>query len=339
MKKIQRLVAALMLLTLAFTLACNKPDDPNNGGNGGGGENDNVRVTTYTPQDVTQTTATLGGDVIATPGLTLTELGVCWGEDRNPTVNDMHLSTTNWSEPFTYTVTGLEPGTSYHVRAYAFRGLEYYYGADKSFTTDAGGGVGNGIYNGHAYVDLGLPSGTLWATCNVGAKKPEEYGDYFAWGETEAKEKYNWSTYKYCNGYYNTLTKYCNMSYYGYNGFSDNLTSLEPSDDAATANWGDGWCMPTMDQWNELVDNTGSRWATQNGVYGRFFTALNGNSLFLPAAGSYYEGSELHGQGDWCNYWSTALCTSLPECACGFPSIADRCNGWPIRPVRSLRRK
>ena len=139
----------------------------------------------------------------------------------------------------------------------------------------------------HAYVDLGLPSGLLWAACNVGANAPEEYGDYFAWGETQPKDVYNWSTYQYCMGSNNTLTKYCTDPNYGYNGFTDNLTILLPEDDAATANWGNGWRMPTKEEWQELLDNTTVTWTQQNGVNGRLFTGSNGNSLFLPAAGRW----------------------------------------------------
>ena len=90
----------------------------------------------------------------------------------------------------------------------------------------------------HEWVDLGLPSGTLWATCNVGASSPEGYGDYFAWGETEPKDYYDWSTYKWCNGNEVTLTKYCTDSFFGYNGFTDGKTELDPEDDAAYVNWG-----------------------------------------------------------------------------------------------------
>ena len=94
----------------------------------------------------------------------------------------------------------------------------------------------------HEWVDLGLTSGTLWATCNVGATAPEDYGDYFAWGETEPKEDYSWSTYKWCNGSYKTQTKYCTNSKYG---TVDDKTELEPEDDAAFVNWGSTWRMPT----------------------------------------------------------------------------------------------
>ena len=163
----------------------------------------------------------------------------------------------------------------------------------------------------HAYVDLGLPSGTKWATCNVGADSPEDYGDYFAWGETTPKETYNWATYQYCNGSQNTLTKYCSDASYGYNGFTDDLTTLLPEDDAATANWGPDWRMPTDEEWQELYDNTTHTWTTQNGVYGRLFTATNGNSLFLPAAG-YRGSSSLQYAGSHGNYWSSSLNTDDP---------------------------
>lgn len=97
----------------------------------------------------------------------------------------------------------------------------------------------SGTANGHEWVDLGLPSGTLWATCNVGANKPEDYGDYFAWGETTTKSTYNWDTYIYANGPINKLTKYCNNANYADNGFTDNLTTLQGRDDPATS-WGSG---------------------------------------------------------------------------------------------------
>ena len=130
--------------------------------------------------------------------------------------------------------------------------------------------AGNGTYKGHDYVDLGLPSGTMWATCNVGAESPDQYGDYYAWGETAPKDTYNWSTYKYSNGDYNLLTKYCSKSDFGFNGFTDDLVTLQPNDDAATANWGEGWCTPTYNQWVELLRKCTHSWTTINGVKGVF---------------------------------------------------------------------
>ncbi len=167
--------------------------------------------------------------------------------------------------------------------------------------------------NVHEYVDLGLPSGTLWATTNIGADNPEDYGDYFAWGETTPKDVYNWSTYKWCNGSNNTLTKYCFDSSYGYNGFVDNKTELDPEDDAATANWGPEWCMPTKEQQDEVQDYCTSEWTTRNGVNGRLFTStINGASLFLPAAGyrGYY--GELYFAGSDGYSWSRTLGASRP---------------------------
>ena len=199
----------------------------------------------------------------------------------------------------------------------------------------------SGTYNGHDYVDLGLPSGTLWATCNVGADTPEDYGDYFAWGETQPKEVYNWSTYQYNNDRAQ-LTKYCNNPNYGYNGYTDNLTTLLPEDDAATANWGNGWRMPTKEEWQELYNNTTHTWTTQNGVNGRRFTASNGNSIFLPAAGNRWDG-ELINAGSRGYYWSRSLFTGSPYNAwglyfgsddCSMGSYGSRYYGFSVRPVR-----
>ncbi len=195
----------------------------------------------------------------------------------------------------------------------------------------------------HAYVDLGLPSGLLWATCNVGANNSEDYGDFFAWGETQPKDTCDWSGYQYANGTSwedPQLTKYCNNSNYGYNGFIDNLTTLLPEDDAATANWGDGWRMPTKEEWEELYNNTTVTWATQNGVNGRIFTASNGNSLFLPAAG-FRHGSSLYLSGSYGSYWSSSLNTDDPSGAWelylhsgGYlMDYYDRCCGQSVRPV------
>lgn len=163
------------------------------------------------------------------------------------------------------------------------------------------------------WIDLGLPSGLLWAECNVGATALEEYGNYFAWGETTPKRIYDWSTYLYSEdgeGRLPTLTKYNNSTDYG---TVDSLTTLEAVDDAATANMGGGARTPTHDEWQELMNNTNSEWTTLNGVNGRRLTStINGNSIFLPAA-SYRTGSEdLIGAGYMGRYWSSSLNADHP---------------------------
>lgn len=196
------------------------------------------------------------------------------------------------------------------------------------------------------WVDLGLPSGLLWATRNVGATAPEQYGDYFAWGETQPKTVYDWSTYRYYNcdndGYCG-FTKYCTDGIYGLNGFVDNLTILQPGDDAATANWGSGARTPTLQEWRELMQYTTHQWTTYNGVLGRCFTGSNGNSIFLPAAGGRWDSSLLE-VGSYGNYWSSSLDTYDPCVACSFyfhsgsydaSDHYGRFCGFSVRPVRS----
>ena len=164
-------------------------------------------------------------------------------------------------------------------------------------------------FEGLEYVDLGLPSGLKWATCNVGADTPEEYGDYFAWGETEPKTSYNWSTYKYCNGDQYSMTKYCTKSSYG---TVDNKTTLELTDDAAHVNWGGNWRMPTTAEQEELMSSSNCTWTwtTQNGVNGYKVTSVvNRNSIFLPAAGYRYDDG-LDDAGSTGDYWSSSLYTN-----------------------------
>ena len=191
----------------------------------------------------------------------------------------------------------------------------------------------------HEYVDLGLS--VKWATCNVGANKPEEYGDYFAWGEVEPKEEYNWRTYKWYNGSNDTQTKYCTNSSYG---TIDNKTTLEAADDAATANWGGSWRMPTTEEQQELIDNCTWTWTAQNGVYGYKVTSkksgYTNKSIFLPAAG-FCDGSSLYSAGNYGNYWSSSLCTGDPNGAWAvyfasgsvFMDFNSRAYGYSVRPV------
>ena len=192
------------------------------------------------------------------------------------------------------------------------------------------------------YVDLGLPSGVKWATFNVGATKPEEYGDYFAWGETEPKELYDWSTYKWCDGSYNTLTKYNTDSEYG---VVDNKKILESSDDVAYVNWGGNWRMPSVDEWNELLSHCSLKWEERNGVSGVVLVSVqNGNSLFLPAAGVYHYNNGLISQNTEGYYRTNSLDESRGTISLGFSYTGsinwyanDRCFGQPVRPVYDAR--
>ena len=185
---------------------------------------------------------------------------------------------------------------------------------------------------------MGLPSGLKWAAYNVGATKPEEYGGYYAWGETEEKSNYDWSTYKWCNGSYDTQTKYCTHSGWGR---VDNKTILDPEDDVAHVKWGGTWRMPTIDEQRELLNECRWEWTELDGVLGYKVTGPNGNSIFLPAAGSRY-GTEAYGRGDVGLFWSSSLaCSDGSSDACSLGIISDyydwssdsRCYGLSVRPV------
>jgi hypothetical protein len=163
-------------------------------------------------------------------------------------------------------------------------------------------------------VDLGLS--VKWADRNVGADSPEDYGDYFAWGETEPKSTYDWSTYKWCEGDYDQLTKYCTKSSYGSNGFTDGKTTLSSSDDAATANMGSSWRMPTKSELEELKNGCTWTWTTRSGKEGYKVTGPSGKSIFLPAAG-YRSYGDLSYAGSYGGYWSSLLDEDDPEFAWG----------------------
>ena len=151
-------------------------------------------------------------------------------------------------------------------------------------------------------IDLGLPSGTKWSCCNVGASTPESYGGYFAWGETSGKSVYDWYSYQYSDSY-------ANCEHIG-----DNIAGTEY--DVATAAWGSSWKMPTLEQFQELFDNTTPIWFTQNGVDGRLFTGSNGGFIFLPAAGNHAD-ADLNGDGERGYYWSSSLKTGKERYAWG----------------------
>lgn len=193
----------------------------------------------------------------------------------------------------------------------------------------------------HEWIDLGLPSGTLWAACNVGASSPEEYGDYFAWGETTPKDYYGWGNYKWCNGSYTKLIKYCSDSRYGYQGFVDNKTELDLEDDASYVNWGPFWRMPSKEQQDELRAKCTWQWIQRNGVNGYLVTGPNRNTIFFPAAGRLQQ-DHLNYVGTYGDDWSRTRYSSHPYSAdvlgfgadYGFWDYGDRGNGFTVRAVR-----
>ena len=177
------------------------------------------------------------------------------------------------------------------------------------------------------YIDLGLPSGTLWADRNIGATEPEEYGDFYAWGETEPKKEYTWNTYKwdvYC-------TKY---------NKKDGKTVLEPEDDVVYLKTKGEAHIPTEEQIKELIDNTTSKYKTINGIVGRLYKSkVNGNTIFLPFAGDYYNHI---GTNIWSTYWSSSLDLSNHHNAHKLYNshktsdifTTTRCEGFSVRGVK-----
>lgn len=164
--------------------------------------------------------------------------------------------------------------------------------------------------NNHEYVDLGLS--IKWATCNIGAHKSWEYGDYYAWGETEVKNDYSNKTYKWYDDSISTFTKYYNYRRNSINHelVSDNKIILDLEDDVAHVKWGSNWRMPTQDEFNELINNCNWTWTTQEGVNGYMVTSkkagYTNHSIFLPAAGAY-NGMNIDLVGQLGIYWSSSL--------------------------------
>lgn len=289
----------------------------------------NPLVTTIKATQIHLQSAVVGGNVIDDGGFDIVERGVCYSTSANPSILNTKIVCGRGIGEFTCDLTNLEVGTKYYIRAYATNSSGTFYGEEKRFVT---------FKILPEAVDLGLS--VKWATCNVGASCPEDYGDYFAWGETEPKDDfYNWIRYKWCNGNYNNLTKYCNDSNYG---IVDNKTTLELNDDAAYSNWGEEWRMPTKEELYELVRNCSWTWTNFNNTNGYHVTGPNGNSIFIPAAGEQHQGRPPHGVGETISYWSSSI-AGRPDIAISIrhnitPASAwtfteSRYTGISIRPV------
>lgn len=295
-----------------------------------------VPVLTTSITNIYPNSATIDGQITSDGGLSITEYGIVYGTSQNPTIANTKINSDNCDSTklFTCDLTNLQKQTTYYARAYAINAKGIGYSEEISFTAD------------YQYVDLGLS--VKWATCNVGATKPEEPGDYFAWGETLPKDYYDWSNYKWCKGDYDELTKYCDNDGYAYaSSYVDKIYVLQLSDDAARANWGGKWRMPLKSEFDELYTSCTWTSTTQNGTAGYLVTGKNGKSIFLPKAGNKYQGS-LKDLGSYGYYWSSTVCLyyydsyshhyTYPYSAYAYGNgnkiyEFSRCSGLPVRPV------
>ena len=228
------------------------------------------------------------------------EVGICISDiNENPTIADGKIKTGSSLGEYTFSVDGLDAGTTYYYRAYVMIDDAVCYGSACQETTF---GKSPQIINGHRFVDLGLPSGLLWATCNVGAITAADDGNFYAWGETSTKDHYSSYTYKYGTSSSN-FTKY---------NSTDGKIDLDREDDAAYVNWGSPCRMPTLTEIRELIGNCTWTWtsmttSSKSSINGYKITSKeNGNSIFLPASGCR-NGSLLNYYDTCGDYWSSSL--------------------------------
>lgn len=259
------------------------------------------------------------------------EVGVCYSEENSkPTYSDAHKTLGSSMTDYTINIERVVSGTTYYYRTYVKLLGEVYYDPNVYSITTLGTKPQNKVINGHKFVDLGLPSGLLWAETNVGASTPYADGDYYAWGETQAKSDYSWSTYKWGSN----LTKY---------NSSDGKTTLEASDDVATVKWGKECRMPSCAEFQELYNKCEWTWkSSYNGASGYLVTGSNGRTIFLPASG-YRDDGDLIDHGSYGYYRSSSLNTSSTDFAydlyfdSGYicPSFNDDGfnRGYSVRPV------
>ena len=264
------------------------------------------------------------------------EVGVCYSKHNSvPNIyDDDCLSLGSKLKSYTFTLKSLPSGTTYYFRTYVKLAGGVFYGDVANAKTLGTAPVDNSkTINGHKFIDLGLPSGLLWAKTNIGAEKPADDGNYYAWGETSTKSTYSSDTYFDSN-----------HTIYSFNG----KTTLEKQDDAACVNWGDSCRMPTSNEFAKLLNSANCTWTwtskyTSDGssISGYKVTSVkNGNSIFLPASG-YRNGGNLNHHGSYGDYWSSTICSSLSYFAyyLNFDSSDHglyydyRCRGRSVRPV------
>ena len=255
------------------------------------------------------------------------EVGVCYSDENSkPTYSDAHKTLGSSMTDYTINIEDVGPGTTYYYRTYVKLLGEVYYDPNVYSITTLGSQYK--VINGHKFVDLGLPSGLLWAECNVGASCPWEDGDYYAWGETQTKSDYSWNTYKWDSN----LTKY---------NSSDGKTTLEASDDVATVKLGKECRMPSRAEFQELYNKCNWTWKSNyNGASGCLVKGPNNQTIFLPASGGRFDG-DLYDHGSGGYYWSSSLDASDADYAYGLyfdsgfnPSVYGyRYYGRSVRPV------
>lgn len=257
------------------------------------------------------------------------EVGICYtDENRTPNYDDFKKELGSAMKNYSFTIMNVASGTTYYYRTYVKLLDEVYYSAVNSITT-MGEKPQKTFINGHEFVDLGLPSGLLWAKTNVGAASSSDDGDYFAWGETASKSYYDWNTYKWGSDY--NLSKY---------NSSDGKTTLDSEDDAATVNWGAPCRMPDSSEFEELCSKCDWSWnSNYNGTSGYLVKGPNGNTIFFPASGFRYC-DELNVHGSYGNYMSRSLYPYDSSQALIFyngvfnpTGINLRSTGYTVRPV------
>lgn len=311
-----------MALFALSVCACGGGDGESGGNGGGNNGNGNEQVFTGAASNVTATTATISGNFTSAFNASNIRLGVLFSTEKS-TVDNMQgtlgLATTFSGSTYSVELSNLLSNTIYYYRAYMQSGGKTYYGSVNSFTTQNN----KYEYNGHEAIDLGLPSGTKWATTNLEADSPEDNGGYFAWGEKFSKFYFTKQNYEYQNW---------NL------GMNISGTMYDP----AIRKWSEPWCMPTKEDMEELVQYCTFKWTTSNGVNGALMTGPNGNSIFFPAAGvcvyanynsigeaGQYWSSNINGTPGSSNIYALRFSSTEIEVS----SQAIRYQGRPIRPV------
>ncbi len=294
-------------------------------------EAEKAAVETREVTDVTSNSAKVVCNVADDGGAEVSSRGVCWGTSGNPTIETASsMGAGSGIGNYESVIVGLESNTTYYVRAYATNEAGISYGEVRNFTTLDGEGDDSGSASdpdgeiaGHGYVDLGLPSGLKWATCNLGAHKPEGYGNYYAWGEISLKAEYYWDN---CVTYGEQMSDISGDAKY----------------DAATANWGESWRMPTIKEMEELILNCTWEFIYQNGTKGCKVIGPNGKCIFLPTSG-FRDGLSFGYDGYDGYYWGSTPYDNggNDDCACtlyfheSYLGVEQygRSYGFTVRPV------